>query len=146
MKISTKGRYGLRAMVDLAVHLENGDVVTISSISERQDISKNYLEQVFSPLRKSGLVIGVKGPQGGYVLGRVPEKITIGEILRTLEGKLFEIEEQKDDSDNIIKKCVYNTVWNVLDERINEVVDNITIKDLVEEYKRNKKDFLMYYI
>ena len=87
MKVSTKGRYGLRAMIDLALYSQN-DQVPLVSIAERQDISKSYLEQVFSTLRKAGLVTSIKGAQGGYVLASDPEDITVGMILRALEGDL----------------------------------------------------------
>jgi Rrf2 family protein len=87
MKLSTKGRYGLRAMVDLAVH-SSGEHVALYSIAERQNISENYLEQVFSILRKAGLVKSVKGAQGGYTLADKPSNISIGAILRVLEGDL----------------------------------------------------------
>lgn len=87
MKISTKGRYGLIAMVDIAIN-ETSENVTIKSISERQGISEGYLEQIFSSLRKAGLVKSIKGSQGGYILGNSISNITIGDILRTLEGSL----------------------------------------------------------
>ena len=87
MRISTKGRYGLRAMMDLAAY-SNGGHVSLSSIAKRQMISTNYLEQVFSVLRNAGLVKSIKGAQGGYVLAKKPSEIRIGTILRVLEGYL----------------------------------------------------------
>ena len=84
MKVSTKGRYGLRAMIDLSLYSKN-ELVPLASIAERQDISKSYLEQVFSALRKAGLVKSIKGAQGGYSLSTGPEDITVGMILRALE-------------------------------------------------------------
>ena len=85
MKLSTKGRYGVKAMVDLAIHNSEGQIA-LKSIAERQEISENYLEQLFATLRKAGLVKSTRGAQGGYVLADKPEKITVGTILRALEG------------------------------------------------------------
>ncbi|TCK98593.1 BadM/Rrf2 family transcriptional regulator [Natranaerovirga hydrolytica] len=145
MKVSTKGRYGLRALLDLAIHSQNNQVVTVLSISQRQDISKNYLEQVFSALRKSGLVKGVKGPQGGYVLNEDPKELTIGKILRVLEGNLFEIGDSEEEN-NVFKQCIHNRVWKALEEQINKVVENITLADLIDDYKKRQSDYLMFYI
>jgi Rrf2 family protein len=146
MKISTKGRYGLRALLDLAIHSEKGEVVTISSISERQDISKNYLEQVFSGLRKAEIIKGVKGPQGGYLLNEEPSQLKVGAILRVLEGNLFEVEDQHLDSANLFNMCINKNVWSVLDQTIHDVVDNITMADLMEDYKRSQSKNIMFYI
>src|SRR5665647_557540 len=107
MKVSTKGRYGLRSMIDLAINATEGHVALLY-IAERQNISVNYLEQVFSTLRKAGLVKSVKGAQGGYILGDSPSRITIGRILRTLEGNLSIVEESgsKTVMDNSLQYCV----------------------------------------
>ncbi|TCT15465.1 BadM/Rrf2 family transcriptional regulator [Natranaerovirga pectinivora] len=145
MKISTKGRYGLRALLDLAIHVEQNEVVTVLSISQRQDISKNYLEQVFSALRKADIVNGVKGPQGGYTLNDDPKNLTIGSILRVLEGSLFDIGDTQEEG-NIIQQCINKKVWMELNESINKVVDSITLYDLIEEYKKMHSDYLMFYI
>ena len=87
MKLSTKGRYGLRAMLDLALHSES-EAVSIASIAARQNISESYLEQLIAKLRKAGLVSSVRGAGGGYVLTKMPEEISVGDILRALEGNL----------------------------------------------------------
>ena len=100
MKISTKGRYGIRALIDLVINSECGSV-TLKAISERQEISERYLEQIFSLLRKSGLIIGRKGAQGGYTLSKSPSEITIGEILRALEGESLLIDINNEDSNDI---------------------------------------------
>ena len=148
MKISTKGRYGLRAMVDLAIHAQN-EHVALSAVAERQNISTNYLEQVFSGLRKAGLVKSVKGAQGGYILSENPENIKVGTILRILEGNLSVIDGI--DTENMdtrsIQYCLKKSVWDKIDESISNVVDSITLEDLVNEYKRlNDSDAIMYYI
>jgi Rrf2 family transcriptional regulator, cysteine metabolism repressor len=137
MKISTKGRYGLRAMVDIAVH-STGDYIPLKVIAERQDISENYLEQVFAILRKSDLVKSVRGSQGGYILSKNPSKITVGEVLRALEGQLSITGDDPvpQKTDNIIKNCIHATVWEAVNEKINEVVDSITLENLVEDYNR----------
>lgn len=146
MKISTKGRYGLKAMLDLAVY-SLGDQVSIKSIAQRQNISENYLEHVFSMLRKSGLVNSIKGPQGGYVLGRDATEITIGEILRCLEGDLSITDEGKENSDDIMEACITNNVWSKINYSINSAVDSITLKGLVDDYKKLKGDqSIMYFI
>ncbi|HHU90946.1 MAG TPA: Rrf2 family transcriptional regulator [Clostridiaceae bacterium] len=148
MKISTRGRYGLRAMVDLAINAQN-EHVALSAVAERQSISTNYLEQVFSGLRKAGLVKSVKGAQGGYILSENPANIKVGTILRILEGSLSVIDGI--DTENIdtrsIQYCLKQSVWDKIDESISNVVDSITLEDLVNDYKRlNHSDAIMYYI
>lgn len=148
MKISTKGRYGLMAMLDLAVY-SLGDQVTLKSIAQRQNISENYLEQVFSILRKSGIVKSIKGAQGGYILGRSISKITVGDILRVLEGSLsvFEKSEGECKGDSDIESCIVNNVWDKINENMNNLVDSITLEDLMVEYEKCRNNLSnMYYI
>ncbi|NLY42619.1 MAG: Rrf2 family transcriptional regulator [Clostridiaceae bacterium] len=149
MRLSTKGRYGLRAMVDLAVH-SKGDHVALNSIAQRQGISIHYLEQVFSQLRKSGLVKSVKGAQGGYTLAEPPENITVGRILRALEGPLSIIdkdEQNTGEEETSIEQCIRIKVWDKMNECLNELVDSITLEDLVEDYRKiNEEEYIMYYI
>jgi len=146
MKLSTKGRYGLRAMLELAVR-SNGDHVSLNVIAESQDISENYLEQVFSLLRKAGLVKSVKGAQGGYVLAGKPSEITVGDVLRALEGRLCLIDTDEGPEENIIKRCIRENVWDKMNSKINEIVDSMTLEDLVNEYmKLSAQEPMMYYI
>lgn len=147
MKISTKGRYGLRAMIDLAVH-SNGTHVPLFNIAERQGISAIYLEQVFATLRKAGLVKSIKGAQGGYLLADEPEKINVGVILRTLEGDLSVVDEQDiKSSKSLVSECIKSEVWDKIDDSISKLVDNIMLQDLVKEYRLlNEKKNPMYYI
>ena len=149
MKLSTKGRYGLRAMLDLAIN-SFGDHVSLYSIAERQNISENYLEQVFSTLRKAGLVNSVKGAQGGYILAAEPSKTTVGTILRALEGDLAVVDEEvesKGSPKNIILSCIKINVWDKMNESLNQVVDSLTLEDLVNEYKKmNSEQAAMYFI
>ena len=144
MKISTKGRYGLRAIIDLALN-SHGEHVSLVSIAERQDISKNYLEQVFSTLRKAGIVTSIKGAQGGYELAMDPASITVGEILRALEGSLSLADDSNDMEKNKIERCIQKNVWKRIDESVNHVIDNMTLEDLINEYKKDS-DVIMYYI
>jgi Rrf2 family transcriptional regulator, cysteine metabolism repressor len=148
MKISTKGRYGLRAMLDIAVN-SAGDHVALNSIAERQNISENYLEQVFSILRKAGLVKSVKGAQGGYVLANSPSNTTVGEILRTLEGNLtvYDDDGSVKNGEKTIESLLITNVWEKINESINIVVDAITLEDIVNEYRKlNGNQSLMFYI
>ena len=148
MKVSTKGRYGLRSMIDLAINSTEGHVALLY-IAERQNISVNYLEQVFSTLRKAGLVKSVKGAQGGYTLGDSPSRITIGRILRALEGNLSMVEESDSNTgmDNSLQHCIKVNVWDKMTDTLNQIVDSITLEDMVNEYKKmNGNADQMYYI
>ncbi|SHI95906.1 RrF2 family transcriptional regulator [Lutispora thermophila] len=147
MKISTKGRYGLRAMVDLA-HKSVSDHVPLKSIAESQNISEGYLEHVFSTLKKAGLVKSIKGPQGGYILADDPSNITVGAVLRVLEGDLSIVDDNTNtDGDNPIERCIKFYVWKKIDQCINSIVDDITLEDLVFEYKKMvNEETDMYYI
>lgn len=146
MNISTKGRYGLRAMVDIAVH-SIGDYIPLKIIAERQNISENYLEQVFSVLRKANLVKSARGSQGGYTLSNEASKITVGEVLRILEGDLG---IAGDDGllalDKTIKVCINTVVWQSVNEQINKVVDSVTLQDLVEKYNSLNAEYTMDFI
>lgn len=147
LRISTRGRYGLRAMLDLALH-SSGTQVALMNIAQRQNISTNYLEQVFSLLRKAGLVNSVKGAQGGYILAEKPSAIKVGAILRTLEGNLEVVDEDKasDDSESAnAQSCIRRCVWDKLNASIDEVVDSITLQDLIEDYK-GYNEYPMFYI
>lgn len=147
MKISTKGRYGLRAMLDLAVH-SGGSQVPLLSIAERQGISVNYLEQMFSQLRKAGLVKSVKGAQGGYILADKPDRIRVGAVLRVLEGNL-DVVDQRDETreraENPLEDCIRRCVWEKMNESINRAADSVTLGDLMENYL-NEESSPMFYI
>ena len=146
MNISTKGRYGLRAMVDIAVN-SLGDYIPLKIIAERQAISENYLEQVFSVLRKAKLVKSARGSQGGYTLSKEASKITVGEVLRILEGDL---NITGDDDvlvlDKTIKVCINLMVWQKVNEQINIVMDSVTLQDLVETYTSLNEEYTMDFI
>ena len=149
MKLSTKGRYGIRALVDIAV-FAGSEHISLYSIADRQDISENYLEQVFSALRKAGIVKSVKGAQGGYVLADKPQSMTIGRILRVLEGDLSIIEEDLETAkleDNSISHLIKVNVWDKMTDNLNQLLDSITLEDLADDYRRkNGMLAAMYYI
>ncbi|MCI8795417.1 MAG: Rrf2 family transcriptional regulator [Dorea sp.] len=135
MKLSTKGRYGLRAMIDLARYSEE-DPVSINSIAARQGISERYLEQLMGLLRKAGLVRSIRGASGGYVLTRSSGEISVGDVLRALEGSLepvkcaaFYSEEGCMAADG----CVTKYVWQKINDSINETVDKMMLDELVRE-------------
>lgn len=136
MKLSTKGRYGLKAMLDIAINGKD-QCVSLKQIAERQSLSENYLEQLISLLKKSGLLKSTRGAQGGYTLSKNPEQITVGDILRALEGSLAPVDcvlvnENKKCSDS--NGCVTKFIWKKVTDSINDVVDNITLMDLVDEH------------
>lgn len=133
MKISTKGRYALRLMLDLAVN-NTGEPVRIKDIAARQEISDKYLEQIISTLNKAGYVKSIRGPQGGYRLTREPEKYTVGMILRLTEGSLSPVPCLDDEIGGCSRQdaCVTLQLWKMLNEAIGNVVDKVTLADLVE--------------
>ncbi len=135
MKLSTKGRYGLRAMVDLAVHSEK-EPVSIASIAARQSISESYLEQLIAKLKRAGLVGSVRGAGGGYIPSRKPEEISVGDVLRALEGSLDPVECPGLEAENGCggaDVCVTKYVWKRINDSINRTVDEIKISELVKE-------------
>lgn len=131
MKISTKGRYALRLMLDLA--LEENQMVKLKDVAKRQDISMKYLEQIISVLQKCGYVKSMRGPGGGYMLARKPGEYTVGMILRQIEGSLAPV-ACLDDEVNTCERsgeCVTLRLWQMLYDAINGVVDKVTLEDLV---------------
>ena len=140
MKISTKGKYGLKAIVDIAVNSQNGKSVSIKSISNRQGISENYLEQIISNLKKAGILNSIRGANGGYYLTNPPNLTTVGDVLRVLEGPLLPsycVLNPSEDScgDSDCSTCSTREVWIALFNKINEVLDSITINDLAKDPK-----------
>ncbi len=134
MKLSTKGRYGVKAMVDLAIHFGETPV-SIKSIAERQNISEFYLEQLFAPLRKAGLIRSVRGAQGGYVLNMNPSEITVDKIIDVLEGPI-EISNciEKGECDNM-DVCPTRLLWEKMKNSIDEVTKSITLQAMADDYK-----------
>lgn len=133
MKLSTKGRYGLRALIDLALYSEN-ETVSIQSIARRQNISDSYLEQLMRKLRSAGLIVSVRGAQGGYKLARPANEISVGDVLRALEGSLEAVTcGGEDNSCQGEDLCVTKFVWERINSSIRDTVDSIKLSQLVEE-------------
>ena len=130
LKLSTKGRYGLRAVVDLAVHSQE-EYVTLGSIALRQDLSEGYLEQLMAKLKKAGIVKSIRGSSGGYMLAKEPVCITIGDILRALEGELSVVECSDDKECMMFDTCVTKYVWRRINDSINNVVDTMTLDEVL---------------
>lgn len=135
MKISTKGRYALRLMLDLAIN-NTGEFVPLKLVSERQDISVKYLEQIITTLVKAGFVKGLRGSKGGYKLAKSPEEYTVGMILRLTEGSLAPVACLEDEINTCerCEDCITLELWKDLYSAINSVVDNVTLADLIERF------------
>src|SRR5574344_446989 len=133
MKISTKGRYALRLMLDIAMY-SNGEPVRIKDISQRQNISDKYLEQIISVLNKAGYVKSIRGPQGGYKLTKTPSEYTTGSILRLIEGSLAPVACLDDETNECERHdcCATLILYKKLDDAIKGVIDHVTLEDLVE--------------
>ncbi|WP_406676515.1 RrF2 family transcriptional regulator [Moorella sp. ACPs] len=150
MKLSTRGEYGLRAMFDLAQHYGEGPI-PIKSVAERQDISEHYLEQLIAVLRKAGLVKSVRGAQGGYILSRDPEEITVGDIIRVLEGPIAPVEclnASEGEGCERAETCVTRGIWEKVRDSISSVLDSFTLADMVARASKMQQDdkYYMYYI
>ena len=137
MKISTKGRYAVRVMLDLALH-NNGECIKVKEIAARQGISEKYLEQIIAVLNKAGYVKSVRGAQGGYRIAKNPADYTVGMILRLTEGSLAPVAclEEGADICERCDTCETLEVWQELYDAVNSVVDGVTIADLVERRKK----------
>ena len=148
MRISAKGRYALAAVISMAECYDNGEYITVISISEKLGISKIYLEQVFSLLKRGGIVISVKGAQGGYQLARMPRQITVLDVLQAVELSLFEpTEDTVPVKAPEIEDAIKDTVFNALDSAVKSTLEIITLDDLVNKVEENKKNQgLMYFI
>lgn len=137
MKISTRGRYALRTMIDIAVNSESEKNITIKEISKRQDISVKYLEQIVNTLSKARLLRSVRGAQGGYRLSRRPEEYTAGEILRLAEGGISPVECLEGDENLCPRRghCPTLGFWEGLDKVVRDYVDSVTLADLAQREK-----------
>jgi len=139
MKLSTKGKYGVRAVVEIARHYGKGPI-SIKEIAERQGISFSYLEQILHKLGKAGLIESVRGPAGGYLLAKKPAELTIGDIVRTLEGPiaLSHCLEPGGESGDCSQTddCVARMVWAKVGAKIEEALDSITFDDLLHQQQK----------
>ena len=142
MKLSTKGRYGLRAVLDLAMNSSKDNAIALSAVAERQKISISYLEQLIAKLKKAGIVNSIRGAQGGYILAKAPEEISVGEVLRALEGNLNPVDCSELEGNNQCSGsdlCVTKFVWKRISDSINSAVDELMLSELVEEGERLNK-------
>jgi Rrf2 family protein len=148
MKISTKGRYGLRAMIDLAVNGVNGVPVFLSDIARRQGVSEKYLEHIFSALHKGGIVKAQRGRKGGYLLNREPDRITLNDIITVLEGPCHLVDCVSNTGVcSRSDACVTRDIWGKLGSKIQEVLSGYTLASLVEMQQiKGRQDSMMYYI
>ena len=140
MKLTTKGRYGLRAVIDLAVYAKE-EPVSLAAVAERQSISISYLEQLIAKLKKAGIVQSTRGAQGGYTLAKSPEEISVGDILRALEGTLSPVECVAENGDSECASsdfCVTKYVWKRISDSINDTVNGIPLSELITESERVK--------
>ena len=137
MKISTKGKYGLRAMIDLAQYSEQ-EAVSISSIAQRQKISESYLEQLVAKLKKAGLLVSIRGAAGGYRLARPAAGISVGDVLRALEGDVRAVicTAQTEEGCEGEELCVTKYVWQRINESIEKTVDEMMLDQLVAESRK----------
>ena len=136
MLISTKGRYGVMIMVYLAENYNNGHK-PLKEIAASQDLSEKYLEQIINPLTKAGLLTSFRGAQGGYTLAKAPSEIAVGDILRILEGSLAPVYcvAENGETCNKLNSCISVVVWKKIKDAIDNVVDNMTLNDLIEDKK-----------
>ena len=144
MKISTKGRYALRLMLDLAIY-DTGAPVRIRDIGARQGISEKYLEQIISVLNKAGYVRSVRGPQGGYHLMKDPKQYTVGMILRLTEGSLAPVACLDDEVNTCerVEECVTLRLWQMLNQAVSDVVDQVTLADLVDWHEQKGANYVI---
>ena len=149
MNLSKKSRYGITALIDLAVYARN-QCVQLSSIAERNKISVKYLEQIFSGLRRAGLVKSIKGPQGGYLLAKSPESITVADVIYVLDGSYL-LEDERSVVSGADEKGISTAIQKLLIEQMNDQTDKLlkqlTLKTLVDsslEYSQSGQE--MYYI
>jgi Rrf2 family protein len=149
MKLSTKGRYGIQAMFELALYYGEGPI-SLKTIAENEGLSEHYLEQLIAILRKADLVKSVRGAQGGYMLAAPPDKITVGDVIRTLEGSLAPADCVLEDTPFECSRaggCPTKLVMERIRDSINKVIDSITLQDMVDDHRRlNQKSAFMYYI
>jgi Rrf2 family iron-sulfur cluster assembly transcriptional regulator len=154
MRLSTKSRYGVRAIFDIAYH-GGGEVVQIKDIARRQEISPRYLEQIFQKLRDADILISKRGPMGGYSLAKSPQEITVGDIIRVTEGGLdpvfcVHLEKSGKDCDRIAE-CATRLIWKEAGEKLEDFFGSVTIQDLCEKAEllgaqKERGQPFMYYI
>jgi Rrf2 family protein len=147
MKLSTRTRYGTRALLDLAIH-QYGSPVSLKDIAERQQISLQYLEHLITPLIAAGMIRSIRGPKGGVALAKSPNQITLSQIMKLLEGSTTLVECV--DNPKLCSRadsCVTRDIWDEMNKAMNRVMESTTLQDLVERQKNKKPSKeAMYYI
>lgn len=133
MRISTRGRYALRIMLDISMNGSDGRPVSLRDVASRQEISVKYMEQICSSLTRAGLLRSVRGAQGGYLMVGSPSDYTVGRILRVTEGSLNAVPCDEGEGCPRANSCLTVSLWRRLDEAINGVLDNTTLQDLIDE-------------
>ncbi len=143
MRISTKGQYAIRMMLDIATHY-SGEPVRLKDVARRQDISDKYLEQIISILNKAGYVRSVRGPMGGYSLAKEPSEYTVGMILRLTEGSLAPVDYIEDGlNGSVAQESVVNILWKKMSDAIDSVVDHVTLEDLLNWQEAQTNDYVI---
>ncbi len=147
MKLSTRGRYATRALLDLALHRGEGPVL-LRDIAQRQQISQRYLEHLITPLIAAGIVLSTRGPRGGVLLAKPPEEVKLSEVIQLLEGSIAPADCVNNPGICARSKfCVTRDIWGELKKAIDGVLESTTLQDLVERQKRKKQpEEAMYYI
>lgn len=148
MRLSTKGQYGLRAVLDLADRYGQGPI-PLNTIAEREEISEHYLEQLMGQLRKAGIVTSIRGAQGGYQLSKTPDEITVADIIEIMEGPIVPVDCLiNDEGCKRTTICAAQGLWKRLADAMNEVLGSTTLADLVEENRKAREESgeIMYYI
>lgn len=143
MKLSTKGKYGVKALFELAMREGTGPV-SLKAIAERQGLSEHYLEQLAAPLRKAGVITAVRGAQGGYMLARPANQITVGDVIRVLEGPVgfTDCSTEGETDPNCAASCPVHGVWERVTQQIIAVIDSITLQDLVDQAQAEQQNFI----
>ncbi len=146
MRLSTKGRYGARLMLELALYYGKGPVL-LKDIAKREEISEGYLEHLLPPLKAAGLVNSSRGAHGGYTLAKTPSEITLREVVQALEGPLSPAEcVHTPNVCQRVRSCVTRDIWKKLGEKISQTLESVTLKDMVEMQKNRGETSLIYNI
>ena len=149
MKLSTRSRYGVRALLDLALHQDDGKPVPLKEVAKRQNVSERYLENIMTTLASAGIVKGKKGRQGGFLLSKAPANIRVGDVIAVTEGGLSPV-ACVDDPDECDRSeiCVTRDIWKKLKTSITETLNSVTLADMAEMHagKPNTEEALMFYI
>lgn len=149
MRVSTKVECGIIALIDIALYSENGESVSVSSISSRQNISIKYLEQVLTALRQAHLIHGLKGSKGGYLVARATNQITFREIIDALDITILgNVKFNEVNENSALKKVINDCLWDQMTVYLQNFADSITLSDIIEQYRKSisETDAFMYYI